>query len=84
MTAKRTRTRGRGKNKVTETEEVIEIHMWDKLKSLRLLGRHLGMFSAKGPDPIDDLIARLPPEVADQLRQMLRDAVAGKVPEPPE
>jgi hypothetical protein len=50
--------------------------MMDKLKPLRLVCRHLGMLKAMGPDRIADRIAKLPPEVADRLGQLLRDAVA--------
>jgi phage terminase small subunit len=80
----RRRTRGKGDQQVTETEDVFEVRLWDKVAALGLLCRHLGMLGTERPDPIDDLIAKFPHEVADPLRQMLRDYAAGNPPALPE
>jgi len=79
---KKTRTFGRGKNKVTATEEVVEIQMCDKMKALRLVSKHLGLITTRRQKQIRKLIAKLSPEAADELRRLLQQAVAQRLQSP--
>src|SRR3954469_23899678 len=74
----RTVTRSRGDDKETETTVETEFRLWDKVRALDLLCQHLGMLKTPGPDPIHDLIAKLPADVARNLRALLGlDGAAG-------
>lgn len=80
----RTRTTGRGDQQTTEVVVETEVRLWDKPRALVALGQHLGMFNTPGPDPIHDLIAKLPADVAQHLRALLGLAGAGRPPALPE
>src|SRR5262249_23482414 len=70
-------TRGRGDEKTSETEVETEVRLWDKVRALGLLCQHLGMLKTPGPDPIHDLLAKLPADVAGPLRALLAAALPG-------
>jgi phage terminase small subunit len=80
----RTRTSGGGDRQATEVAVETEIRLWDKVRALVALGQHLGMFKAAGPDPIHDLLAKLPADVALHLRALLGLAGAGRPPALPQ
>jgi hypothetical protein len=72
---------GKGDDARVEFEVETEVKLWDKVGALGLLCQHLGMLTAPDPeDAIEALCAKLPPELADALRQSLREAAAGEVP----
>jgi hypothetical protein len=54
----------------TETTVTAQIYLWDKLKAIELLCKHLGLTEAKLP-PLEVLLNRLPTNVANILRQLL-------------
>lgn len=53
-----------------ETTWTLDIQMWDKLKALEMIGKHLGLFATELP-PLEVLLNRLPPSVAAHLRKVL-------------
>lgn len=71
-------TRGVGKDAVTTVTWTGKFRMCDKLRSLELLCRHLGLTGAELP-PLEVLLNRLPPKVGNMLRTML--AGPGRRPE---
>jgi phage terminase small subunit len=66
----KTTTGERDGRPVTETTWAGEFQLWDKLKALDTLCKHLGLVSAELP-PLEVLMNRLPPEVAAILRKLM-------------
>jgi phage terminase small subunit len=70
---KTTRTTRTVRTKAGSTTTVAwsgEVALWDKMKSIELLAKHLGLVSVELP-PLEVLLARLPPKVSDILRRLL-------------
>jgi phage terminase small subunit len=66
----------------TETVCAVEIQLWDKLRALETLSKHLGLVSPELP-PLEVLLNRLPPAVSNLLRQMLATRPDQRPPRPP-
>jgi phage terminase small subunit len=54
----------------SETTVTSQVYLWDKLKAIESLCKHLGLTEAKLP-PLEVLLNRLPTNVANVLRQLL-------------
>jgi hypothetical protein len=78
---RRTVSLERDGQQATETTWHGKIALWDKLKALDTLCKHLGLISAELP-PLEVLLARLPPPVASILRHLLAAPPGQRPPSP--
>lgn len=66
----------RVKERGAEPEEIIEVKLWDKMKALDSLAKHLNLFDER--TPLEKLLECLPEGLRRQLGEALRVYAAGK------
>ena len=65
----------KGKGGLIEEVENAEYVPHDRLKAMELLGKRLGLLNE--PQPLDQLLALLPPAAAEVIRRAIAEAMAG-------
>ncbi len=74
----KTTTRKNGDETVIETEQVVEYRLWSKTDALEKLFRYLGL--TQEITPLDALLASLPVDMADAVRDAMGAAIDKKKP----
>jgi hypothetical protein len=72
-----------GGETVTEAVEEVGVRLFDKVRALDMLMRHLGLYEP--PPPLEVLLSLLPPDLARLVRRELAKSVgasAGQVTDP--
>ncbi len=62
-------------------EVETEIRLWPKVQALITLAQHLGMLKTNAPDPLNELLNKLPADIRSQLRALFgKDSGPDPVP----